>query len=75
MNLKKYNVIIEQPMVESFEVEAESIEQATEIGREKYISGEFTIKTDSVGTDAQIMVEAVEENERGEHDSTYWNDL
>lgn len=66
--VKKYNVSIEQPMCKTWEVEAESMEEAEEIAKEKYNSGEWVITNDNIGTDAQIMVEGTEE-------STDWHDL
>lgn len=68
--LKKYNVSIEQPMCKTWEIEAESLEQAEEIATEKYNNEEFIITNDDLGTDAQIQVEAQDESE-----STDWHDM
>lgn len=68
--IKKYNVSIEQPLCKTFEVEAEDIDQALDIAREKYNSGEFVLTNDDIGTDAQIKASAEDESE-----STDWDDL
>lgn len=68
--IKKYNVSIEQPLCKTFEVEAENIDQALDIAREKYNSGEFVLTNDDIGTDAQIQASAEDESE-----STDWHDL
>jgi len=65
--LKKYNVSIEQPMVFSIEVEAETIEQAEAKAIEQW--NKYPITTDEnwdYGTDAQIMTEGTELNEADE---------
>jgi hypothetical protein len=66
----KYNISIEQPMCKTWEIEAESAEQAEEIAKEKYNSGEFVIGPEDTGTDAQIMTEREDGN-----DSPDWHDL
>jgi hypothetical protein len=68
--MKKYNVTIEQPMAKTFEVEADSIEQAEEIAKEKYNSGEFVIGSDDFGTDAQVQTASADDSEIGD-----WHDL
>jgi hypothetical protein len=68
--MKKYNVTIEQPMVKTFEVEADSIEQAEDIARTKYNAGEFVIGSDDFGTDAQVQTVSEDETEISD-----WHDL
>lgn len=68
--LKKFNVSIEQPMCKTWEVEAEDIDQAMEIAKENWNNETFVIGPDDIGTDAQIMAEAIDGN-----DSTEWSDL
>lgn len=41
--MKKFSVTIEESVSKSFEVTAESGEEAERIAREKYSSGEFTL--------------------------------
>lgn len=48
--MKKYNVSIEQPMCKTWEVEAETIEQAIEIATQNYNNGDFIIGPDDIGT-------------------------
>lgn len=67
---QKFNVSIEQPMCKTFEVEANSIDEALEIAREKWNSEEFIIGPDDIGTDAQIMAESADGAE-----ATEWTDL
>lgn len=54
--MPKYLVNIEQPLCKAFEVEAEDEDQAEEIARDKYNSGEFVLTNDDLGTDAQFQV-------------------
>jgi len=70
--MKKYNVSIDQPLCKTWEVEAESIDQALEIARDKYMKGDdgFVMDADDTGTDAQIMASAEDGSE-----STDWDDL
>lgn len=66
--MKKYNITIEQPCIISFEIDAEDIETAIEIAKEKY---ENASKEElEFGTDAQIMAEADDGS-----DSVDWADL
>jgi hypothetical protein len=65
---KKFTVNIEQPLCKSFEIEAEDMEQAEEIARAKYASGEFVLTNDDLGTDALFQVG---DEETGEW--TEWN--
>ena len=44
---KKFVVDIEEMIVQSFEVEAESMEEAMEIAEEKYWNGEFVLESDA----------------------------
>ena len=55
-NLTKFIVNIEEKRVDSFEVMAKNIDEAMEIAGGKYNSGEFTIKADAIGTDAEFQV-------------------
>ncbi len=77
MAKKIYNVSIEQPMCKTWEVEADTLEEAEEIAIEKYREGEFVIGADDYGTDAQIMVESEERDELevGAKESTDWHDF
>lgn len=68
--IKKYNVSIEQPLCKTWEIEAENIDEALEIAREKYNKEEFILTSEDLGTDAQIQAES----EDGE-ESTEWDDL
>jgi len=68
MEKKKYTVTIEQPCIIIFEVEAKNIEEALEIGKEKW---EMVDKNDlEFGTDAQMMAEAEDGSE-----STDWGEF
>lgn len=67
--MKKYNVSIEQPMCKTWEVEAETIEQAIEIATEKYNAGEFIIGADDIGTEALIMAGSEDGEEVTDWDS------
>lgn len=44
---KKFIVDIEEMIVQSFEVEAESLEEAMEIAEDKYWKGEFVLEADA----------------------------
>lgn len=44
---KKFVIDIEEMIVQSFEVEAESLEEAMEIAEEKYWKGEFVLEADA----------------------------
>ena len=44
---KKFVIDIEEAVVSSFEVEAETMEEAMEIAEEKYWSGEFVLESDA----------------------------
>ena len=66
--MKKFIVNIEQPLCKGFEIEAEDMDQAEEIARAKYSSGEFVLTNDDLGTDALFQVN---DEETGE--STDWN--
>ena len=44
---KKFIVDIEEMIVQSFEVEAESMEEAMEIAEDKYWKGEFVLEADA----------------------------
>ena len=68
--IKIFEVSIEQPMVKTWEVLAHDVDEAIEIARAKYNSGEFVIGSDDIGTDAQVMAEAIDGSE-----STEWSDL
>jgi len=68
--MKIYNISIEQPLCKTFPVEAENIDEAIDIAREKYNNEEFVLDSDDIGTDAQIMAQS----EDGE-ESTEWEDL
>lgn len=70
MKKYKYNVTIEQPMCATFEVMAETAEEAEEIATQKYNDGEFVIGPDDTGTDPVIMAE----REDGT-DATEWHDM
>lgn len=61
--MKKYYVSIEQPLVKTFEVEANNIEEALNIARENYDKGIFNLSIDDIGTDAQIMATNEEQTE------------
>lgn len=61
--LKKFDVTIEQPLCRTWEVEAESAEEALEIARDKYNKEEFVLMSDDTGTDAQVKVDSQELNE------------
>lgn len=54
--MTKYIVNIEQPLINSFEVEAKDEEEAEEIAREKYDNGKFVLTIKNLGTDAQFQV-------------------
>lgn len=44
---QKFIIDIEEMIVQSFEVEAESMEEAMEIAEEKYWKGEFVLEADA----------------------------
>ena len=56
IRMTKFLVNIEQPLCSTFEVEAESAEQAEEIAREKYRNAEFVLGGDDYGTEAVFQV-------------------
>lgn len=65
---KTYNVSIEQPLCNTWEVQAESLEQAIEIAKEKYNNEEFVLTADMTGTDAVMKVQ----NQDDESEETEW---
>lgn len=68
----KYNVSIEQPMCKTWEIEAETLEEAEAIAKEKYLRADdgFVMYGDDTGTDALIMVSTEDESE-----SIDWHDM
>lgn len=60
MTYLKVQVTIEETLSQTFEVEANSAEEAMELARERYNSGEYVVETDNV-TNRQ-MEGACEEN-------------
>lgn len=67
---KKYNVSIEQPMCVTVEIEAEDIDQALEIAKEKWNNEEIIMTADDYGTEPQIMAQSEDGSE-----TTDWNDF
>jgi hypothetical protein len=70
MTKKIYNVSIEQPLCRSWEIEAETIDEAIELATQRYNAGEYVLTGDDIGTDAQIMAGAEDGSE-----TTDWSDL
>lgn len=66
---KKFNVSIEQPMVKTWTVEAENIDEAMEIAKKNWNDGTFVIGPDDIGTDAQMMAESEDGTESTEWDT------
>lgn len=66
---KKFNVSIEQPMVKTWTVEAENIDEAMEIAKKNWNDGTFVIGPDDIGTDAQMMAEPEDGTESTEWDT------
>ncbi len=46
--MKKFNIFIEEHIVEKFEIEAESMEEAFNIAEKKYYNGEFVLEPGNV---------------------------
>lgn len=59
MDKKKYVVYIEETVVNSFDVEANSLEEALEIGRKKYRDGEFVVESE---TPLEVIAQATTED-------------
>ena len=57
----KFKITIEEHVVETFNVEAENIDQAMEIAEEKYTNGEFVLEPGEVQT--KLMMAATEDYE------------
>ena len=57
----KFKITIEEHVVETFNVEAENIDQAMEIAEEKYKNGEFVLEPGEVQT--KLMMAATEDYE------------
>jgi len=65
----KIMVTIEETVSDTFEVEAETVEEALEIAKEKYHCGEFVLEP---GTVTNRMIQAVAENSE---DTTEWEEF
>ncbi len=65
----KVFVTIEETVSETFEVEANSVEEALEIAKEKYYDGEFVLEPGNV---VGKMIQGREENSE---ESTEWSDF
>lgn len=46
--MKKFNILIEEHIVEKFEIEAENMEEAFNIAEKKYYNGEFVLEPGNV---------------------------
>ena len=46
--MKKFNIFIEEHIVEKFEIEAENMEEAFKIAEKKYYNGEFVLEPGNV---------------------------
>lgn len=64
---QKFIIDIEEMIVQSFEVEAESVEEAMEIAEEKYWKGEFVLEAD-----ADVAARQMRVSTEGFEDQTEW---
>lgn len=55
--MKKYNVMIEETVWETFEVEADTQEEAKEIAAQKYYDAEFVLEPGNLGTARMHIVD------------------
>lgn len=68
--MTKYYITIEQPLCKTWELDADTIEQAHEMASEKYKAGEFVLTSDDIGTSAQIKIQ-----DENNDDAIEWTDL
>ena len=66
----KFVIDIEEMIVSSFEVEAETMEEAMEIAEEKYWDGEFV-----VGPDADVAARQMRASTEGFEEQTEWTEF
>ena len=67
---KTFIVYIEEKLCRGTQIEATDIEEAIEKAREMYRNSEIVLDSNDIGTDTQIMAEAIDQSE-----STDWSDL
>ena len=67
---KKFVVDIEEMIVQSFEVEAESMEEAMEIAERKYFNGEFVL-----GGDADVAARQMRASTENFEEQTEWTEF
>lgn len=67
---QKFIIDIEEMIVQSFEVEAESMEEAMEIAEEKYWKGEFVLEAD-----ADVAARQMRASSEGFEEQTEWTEF
>lgn len=60
--IKKFTVVIEETVVDKFEVNAETEDAALEIAKEKYNKGEFVLEPGEVQYKQIAVMESIGEN-------------
>ncbi len=64
--MKKFKVTIEEHISETFEIEADSLEEAMELAEERYYDGEYVLGSEADVTARLMMGVDLEEDEETE---------